>query len=279
MPLSFFKPWLHDDCPVVFNHTTCGSNPGTNPDSFPAFTGWDPVIPARLITSSLTTTTLSSIGQGSWVCGPAKQQQRGARWEVFGWTHGAYENLSTAAAADLAGSRPAARSELAQEHGALENAQPSWRAFVFCRAGIDPCLCMRKYVRFLHPFLCVDLREVRTHCRHTFQSSLRATANVGDPKTRTWRGCIWSLFRDHFDDPASTDPGLLGSRVVDIGFTHAEAEVLTAHFTQDIEAHHHLGKMESKSVLSLSANGARVTGSDCGGALGFPLPCAGLRYV
>ncbi|KAH8997641.1 hypothetical protein EDB86DRAFT_2828746 [Lactarius hatsudake] len=41
--LSFLSPWLHDDGPVALNHTTCGSNPGANPDSFSAFTGWDPV--------------------------------------------------------------------------------------------------------------------------------------------------------------------------------------------------------------------------------------------
>ena len=66
-PLGWLNPWLYGEGREGFNDITIGSNPGCGTEGFRATKGWDPVRPARLVSSFSTLgLTPSSIGYGSW---------------------------------------------------------------------------------------------------------------------------------------------------------------------------------------------------------------------
>ncbi|KAH9171784.1 hypothetical protein EDB89DRAFT_2070361 [Lactarius sanguifluus] len=155
-PLGFLNPWLHDDDPVVLNHTTRGSNPGANPDSFSAFTGWVPlraVVPDMKASDVLSNARPSlnpaegpfspgqrqgadaHVGHRASILEPQEYLRSSSRKAHSGKVVGrmahlrpAYEDSCTAAAPDLAGSPSTTESELAQGYAAFKDAQPSWRA-------------------------------------------------------------------------------------------------------------------------------------------------------
>ncbi len=50
-PLGWLNPWLYDELRTGFKDIQHGSNPGCGTEGFSAVVGWDPVRPARLISS------------------------------------------------------------------------------------------------------------------------------------------------------------------------------------------------------------------------------------
>jgi len=53
-PLGFLNPWLYGYGHTGINDITSGSNPGCGTVGFSAIVGWDPVRPARLVSSHST---------------------------------------------------------------------------------------------------------------------------------------------------------------------------------------------------------------------------------
>ena len=61
-PLGFLNPWLYGVGAIAFNDITEGNNPGARTQGFFAGEGWDPVCPARPLSSFSTSLIPSLIG-------------------------------------------------------------------------------------------------------------------------------------------------------------------------------------------------------------------------